>query len=183
MVTSIPIALCSLVIGVAHGGLGVVLLVPVTVVVVVVGLRGLVRRDARRRASHLPDGVLASAGASVRAKALEAFDPTLQLRGGPSAQFLGEVLVAPETFTWRPLKRFRTRGAQDIVIPWSDVVEMNCLRLGGLIRCDACNLSLADGSDLLIYITSPENVEAAAIGLGVEVSGDAVSHGTERTHR
>lgn len=130
----------------------------------------LLRHDRNRRTAHLPDGVLASAGASARVHQLRQFDPTMQLRAGPAALFLGDAEVRMDSLVWRPAPRFRRRGATDIIVPWSDVREMNCRRLGGLFRCDACHLSFYDGRNLTVSITGPIEVERVAASLGVNVT-------------
>lgn len=167
-------ALSAVIIGVLHGGIVAGVLVVLTPAIVVGLIWVLLRRERRHRVRRLPEGVLATATATARSHHLRSFDPTLQLQGGPNAHFIGDVEVCATTIAWRPGKRFRRRGAHDIVVPWANVEEMNCLRLGGLFRCDACSLLLRDGRELLVYITSPVSVETAASSLGVRVTGDPV---------
>ena len=172
---AIQVAVGSFVIAAIHVGLapafGIVIATPLIVIALI---SALLRHDQNRRKVHLPDGVLASAGASARVHQLRKFDPTMQLRGGPGGAVRGRCRGNDGLARVATAPRFRGRGATDVVVPWADVREMNCHRLGGLFRYDACHLTLHDGRNLTISITGPIEVERTAASLGDKVTGATV---------
>jgi hypothetical protein len=72
-----------------------------------------------------------------------------------------------------PPGRFRRRGATDVVLALDDMREMNCVRLGGVVRCDACSFALRDGREIVVNITDPQRIEDALSTSGVLVTGNA----------
>lgn len=172
LIRSLPVALGSFTIAALRiGVLGAAMVVGGTVAALFGLLWLILRWDRSRRTRRLPPGALATAGASVRVAEVAAFDPTIQLRS--TALLAGDAEVTSTAFSWKPRGRYRRRGATNVVLPLGDIREVNCVRLGGVFRCDACCFGLRDGRDFVVNITDPIRIEEAMRSIGVRVTCDA----------
>ncbi|MDP9336054.1 MAG: hypothetical protein M3Q30_22470 [Actinomycetota bacterium] len=122
------------------------------VVLVPLAIWAAVAADRYRYTRNLPKGVVARTGAVMRSA-----------RG---RRWIGVLSVEQGGVRWTPSKRFRKRGAEDVVVPWEAVAATTAARASAswaswMARCDALAFEQTDGSRVVFSVTSPQVIYRA----------------------
>jgi hypothetical protein len=159
-----PFRIGSLVLVVVALGLRTGLIVALsTVVLVPVAIWAAVAGDHLRYTRGLANGALARAGAGM------------QIRGG--RRWIGVLTVEPGGVRWTPSKRFRKRGADEVVVQWQTIADVTAARTSArwtnwMARTDVLAFEQTDGTCSTFTVTSPQDIYRALgdSGLSVEVA-------------
>jgi hypothetical protein len=128
----------------------------VIVLVVLIGLPALLwgaaAADRARYRRRLSPDLLACAAASMR--------------GDRGRRYIGVLNVERSALRWAPLKRFRKRGATEVVIPWTGATSVSAARISPswsswMVRSDALAVDVTDGPTAIFFVTSPKVIYAA----------------------
>src|SRR6185437_17093439 len=98
------------------------------------------------------------------------FDVRLSPQGRDRARRHGILQVRETELRWRATMAYPWMSTFEIVVPWDDVAQVDCLRLRSLHRLDVLCFALRDGRELTLYSSRPVEVERAIEHLGVHIS-------------